>query len=114
MSLVRGQPVTATSGWAWGAVLLSLPPDSLAFAEALTHEFHHLVLAAVEDMEGNVWAGMSAGIIRVNPHEFDALAAAGMEMGFDHVAAGPLVRSSYHADEHIPQPEPGIGPLAAG
>ena len=25
-----GQPVTATSGWAWGAVLLSLPPDSLA------------------------------------------------------------------------------------
>lgn len=48
--LERGQPVTATSGWAWGAVLLSLPPDSLAFAEALTHEFHHLVLAAVEDI----------------------------------------------------------------
>jgi HEXXH motif-containing protein len=46
----RGQPVTATSGWAWGAVLLSLPPDSLALAEALTHEFHHLVLAAVEDI----------------------------------------------------------------
>jgi HEXXH motif-containing protein len=46
----RGQPVTATSGWAWGAVLLSLPPDAVAFAEALTHEFHHLVLAAVEDV----------------------------------------------------------------
>ena len=48
-----------------------------------------------------------------HPDEFDALAAAGMAMGFDHVAAGPLVRSSYHADEHVPQPEPGIGPLAA-
>jgi HEXXH motif-containing protein len=48
--LERGQPITATSGWAWGAVLLSLPSDELAFAEALTHEFHHLVLAAVEDI----------------------------------------------------------------
>ena len=48
--LERGQPVTATSGWAWGAVLLSLPSDKLSFAEALTHEFHHLVLAAVDDI----------------------------------------------------------------
>lgn len=48
--LERGQPVTATSGWAWGAILLSLPPDKLSFAEALAHEFHHLVLAAVEDV----------------------------------------------------------------
>ena len=48
-----------------------------------------------------------------HPDEFDALAAAGMAMGFDHVAAGPLVRSSYHADEHVPQPQPGTGPLAA-
>jgi HEXXH motif-containing protein len=48
--LERGQPVTATSGWAWGAVLLSLPSDKISFAEALTHEFHHLVLAAVEDI----------------------------------------------------------------
>jgi hypothetical protein len=30
-----------------------------------------------------------------------------------HIAAGPLVRSSYHADEHVPQPQPGTGPLAA-
>jgi HEXXH motif-containing protein len=48
--LEPGQPITATSGWAWGAVLLSLPSDELTFAEALTHEFHHLVLAAVEDI----------------------------------------------------------------
>jgi lipoic acid synthetase len=49
-----------------------------------------------------------------HPDEFDALARAGMAMGFAHVAAGPLVRSSYHADEHVMQHEPGIGPLAAG
>ncbi len=32
------------------------------------------------------------------PDEFDALGVAGEEMGFHHVASGPLVRSSYHAD----------------
>jgi lipoic acid synthetase len=32
------------------------------------------------------------------PEEFDALAAYGAALGFSHVASGPLVRSSYHAD----------------
>jgi lipoic acid synthetase len=32
------------------------------------------------------------------PDEFEALRKAGEEMGFHHVASGPLVRSSYHAD----------------
>jgi lipoic acid synthetase len=32
-----------------------------------------------------------------HPDEFQALAAAGRAMGFAHVEAGPLVRSSYHA-----------------
>jgi lipoic acid synthetase len=32
------------------------------------------------------------------PVEFDALARLGEAMGFSHVASGPLVRSSYHAD----------------
>jgi lipoic acid synthetase len=32
------------------------------------------------------------------PEEFDALRVAGEAMGFHHVASGPLVRSSYHAD----------------
>jgi len=35
----------------------------------------------------------------VPPQEFDALAEAGKEMGFAHVASGPMVRSSYHADQ---------------
>lgn len=34
----------------------------------------------------------------VTPEEFEELGRAGKEMGFDHVASGPMVRSSYHAD----------------
>jgi lipoyl synthase len=34
----------------------------------------------------------------VTPQEFDALRATGEKMGFTHVASGPMVRSSYHAD----------------
>jgi lipoyl synthase len=38
-------------------------------------------------------------ILRYVPQqEFDELKQAGREMGFAHVEAGPLVRSSYHAD----------------
>jgi lipoic acid synthetase len=48
-----------------------------------------------------------------HPDEFKALEQAAYELGFDHIAAGPLVRSSYHADEHVPQDRPGVGPLAA-
>ena len=33
------------------------------------------------------------------PTEFDELREAGEAMGFKHVASGPLVRSSYHADQ---------------
>jgi lipoic acid synthetase len=35
----------------------------------------------------------------VHPDEFDRLAEVGYAMGFSHVASGPMVRSSYHADE---------------
>ena len=33
------------------------------------------------------------------PREFNQLAEMGREIGFKHVVSGPLVRSSYHADE---------------
>jgi len=33
------------------------------------------------------------------PEEFESLAAFGSALGFGHVASGPLVRSSYHADQ---------------
>jgi lipoic acid synthetase len=47
------------------------------------------------------------------PEEFKALETAAYDLGFEHIAAGPLVRSSYHADQHVPQARPGVGPLAA-
>ena len=41
-------------------------------------------------------------IIRYVPqHEFDGLKRLGYEMGFAHVEAGPLVRSSYHASDAV-------------
>jgi lipoic acid synthetase len=41
-------------------------------------------------------------IIRyVSPAEFDEFRHIGKKMGFAHVEAGPLVRSSYHADEAV-------------
>jgi lipoic acid synthetase len=35
----------------------------------------------------------------VHPDEFDQLRELGYELGFTHVASGPMVRSSYHADQ---------------
>ncbi|NNJ94116.1 MAG: lipoyl synthase [Halobacteria archaeon] len=35
----------------------------------------------------------------VHPDEFDRLGELGYELGFTHVASGPMVRSSYHADQ---------------
>jgi lipoic acid synthetase len=48
-----------------------------------------------------------------HPDEFKALEQAAYDLGFEHVAAGPLVRSSYHADEAVKHDAPGVGPLAA-
>ena len=36
-----------------------------------------------------------------HPDEFVALQRDAYQLGFEHVAAGPLVRSSYHADQHV-------------
>jgi lipoyl synthase len=35
------------------------------------------------------------------PAEFDGLAQLAKSLGFAHVASGPFVRSSYHADEMV-------------
>lgn len=43
----------------------------------------------------------------VTPDEFTAYAAFGQTLGFDHVEAGPLVRSSYHAEEQFIASESG-------
>ena len=38
----------------------------------------------------------------VTPEKFNAFGERAREMGFVHVASGPMVRSSYHADEFVP------------
>ena len=44
-----------------------------------------------------------------SPAEFDALRAFALGLGFAHVESGPLVRSSYHAETHVPaRPSPGV------
>ena len=48
-----------------------------------------------------------------HPDEFSELERTAYALGFEHVAAGPLVRSSYHADQQVAQHQPGTGPLAA-
>jgi len=45
-------------------------------------------------------SGDHIGVKRyVTPEEFDMFATEGYKMGFSHIASGPLVRSSYHADK---------------
>jgi lipoyl synthase len=46
----------------------------------------------------------------VPPAEFDELGRFARGMGFSHVASGPLVRSSYHADEMVHTDANGSGP----
>lgn len=40
----------------------------------------------------------------IHPDQFDQYREIGYEKGFDHVASGPLVRSSYHAADYHPVP----------
>ncbi|HVR30185.1 MAG TPA: lipoyl synthase [Thermoanaerobaculia bacterium] len=40
----------------------------------------------------------------VHPDEFAALRSFALDLGFAHCEAGPLVRSSYHAHEHVGAP----------
>ena len=46
----------------------------------------------------------------LDPEEFDALGACARELGFRHVASGPLVRSSFHADDALDLLRRGPGP----
>ena len=42
------------------------------------------------------------------PDEFDELRREGEALGFRHVASGPMVRSSYHADEQYEAAASGV------
>ena len=47
----------------------------------------------------------------VPPAEFGELREEALDLGFDHVEAGPLVRSSYHARDHYSRQPPGPVPV---
>jgi lipoic acid synthetase len=49
----------------------------------------------------------------VSPDEFDRLAGKARQLGFDEVVAGPLVRSSYHADRAASSVVPDAAPTGA-
>ncbi len=56
--------------------------DMLTLGQYLQPSRHHLPVARY-----------------VHPDEFEQLRLIGEQMGFSHVASGPMVRSSYHADQ---------------
>jgi len=56
--------------------------DMLTLGQYLQPSVHHLPLVRY-----------------VHPDEFERLGEYGYELGFTHVASGPMVRSSYHADQ---------------
>jgi lipoyl synthase len=56
--------------------------DMLTLGQYLQPSVHHLQLVRY-----------------VHPDEFEQLREFGYELGFTHVASGPMVRSSYHADQ---------------
>jgi lipoic acid synthetase len=39
-----------------------------------------------------------------SPEEFEEIKRYALSLGYPHVESGPLVRSSYHADEQVPRP----------
>ena len=73
-------------------------------------ETHNEVLTVMRDLRNHHVDILTLGqylrpsakhlpVLRYVPQtEFDELKRAGLQMGFSHVEAGPLVRSSYHAD----------------
>ena len=62
--------------------LRSQQVDMLTIGQYLQPSAHHIALTRY-----------------VTPEQFDLFAAAAAEMGYAHAASGPMVRSSYHADE---------------
>ena len=50
----------------------------------------------------------------VEPAGFDGYGRRALELGFKHVESGPLVRSSYHARDQVPDAEAKRAARAAG
>ena len=61
--------------------------------DALVKEFN------IDTAEGPVNARVQQVVVRLVSDLFKAIEDLGYRIGFQHVASGPMVRSSYHADE---------------
>ena len=60
-----------------------------------TPESEWLISLSAPAVEIDSWAGV------LPPAEFDWLGNLARSLGFKHVASGPFIRSSYHADEMV-------------
>jgi HEXXH motif-containing protein len=96
---VPGHSYSATSGWTFGAIAATRPVDGLSMAVTLVHEFHHLVLGAVEDVVS--LAGQDSRTLCYAPWRDDPRPVGGLLQGVyahlamiqfwrRHRAAGPL------------------------
>jgi lipoyl synthase len=107
-----GAPVTTKSGVMVG---LGETHEELVEAFAVLREHRVQVLTVGQYLRPSA---RHLPVVRYwHPDEFAALERAAYELGFEHVAAGPLVRSSYHADQHVGRggvDRAGIGQLAHG
>jgi lipoyl synthase len=74
--------------------------------EELLEVFHHMREHDIDVLTVGQYLRPSkkhAEVVRYyHPDEFARLKERALAMGFGHVEAGPLVRSSYHADEQVP------------
>ena len=70
----------------------------------MRRDLAQVVAASASLASGSPWPSTKhAEVGRYDrPDEFVRLKEQALAMGFGHVEAGPLVRSSYHADEQIP------------
>jgi lipoyl synthase len=78
------------------------------------------VLTAMKDLRGVHCAILTLGqylqpsirhlpvVEFIAPQQFETYARMARALGFEHVASGPMVRSSYHADEFHPDSSPAI------
>jgi len=75
-------------------------------ASELTEVFHDLGCRGVDILTIGQYLRPSRDHLPIArfyaPEEFRFLREAALECGFRHVESGPLVRSSYHAHEHVP------------
>ncbi len=102
-----GEPVTTKSGLMVG---LGESFEEMVDALGTLRESHVQVLTVGQYLRPTEH---HLPIVRYwHPDEFRALETVAYGLGFAHVAAGPLVRSSYHADRHVIQDQAGEGPLA--